>query len=565
MKDVNEIVKKAERRKVQLQSLFDKDEENYNLWMGKQEIYDDHPMSINITGMEMVEKSRKVLASLNRARLDVHVYPPDKWPNPQGFEMANQEERMYYYGFDKADERLSFIGEPSLRTSMAWQAVVLGRVAVRVMVYEDDGEVIFDYLPLNPRFLTFEFGKNGLLWACYETFRSPSCIKDEYGVDVAEDIEGKGTSVSDYWDTEHNVRFLTKSKERLGTAYKHGLKEVPLILQPVSRAPKAISIDGIDVTSWGESFYDPVKNQFKNLNRMRSIVGTHAHLLSKKPTEVIHEAGVEPDIEEEHISFHPGALIKHARSVEFKSMDIADIPASMGIVMEDLKRGIDQATYVELSPDESAHSGAALRILGQGKQDVENPFTQTVNTGITRICRMGKKQIISQGLTIPVRTVKGKQYVDFDIKPELLENDFYVDAELVRRDVYDEVEGLQRAQLMKQAGWMSDEDIMEKILLLEDVQSQKKKIRWEGLEAEIPELSLIDDIIECQSRAIDAQGNIVDQVMFDKVNMLKEKLALLEMQQQQAVMPQQGGQAPPGASQGQMGAAPTRTAAPRGA
>ena len=138
MRNIDDISEKVEKRKRQLESLFKKDEENYNLWIGKQEIYDDHKMAVNITGMEMVEKSRKVLASINRARLDIHVYPPDKWPNPSGFNEANQEERMYYYGFDKADERLSFIGEPPLRTSLAWQGVVLGRIAVRVIIYEDE-------------------------------------------------------------------------------------------------------------------------------------------------------------------------------------------------------------------------------------------------------------------------------------------------------------------------------------------------------------------------------------------------------------------------------------------
>ena len=564
MRNIDDIAEKVEKRKRQLQTLFDKDEENYNLWIGKQETYDDHKMAVNITGMEMVEKSRKVLASINRARLDIHVYPPDKWPNPHGFDEANAEERMHYYGFNKADERLAFIGEPSLRTSLAWQAVVLGRIAVRVMVYEDEGEVVFDYLPLNPRFLTFEFGRTGVLWYCYETFRSPACIKNEYNKEVTEDIEGKGVSVSDYWDGDDNVRFITRTKERLGKMKDepHDLGEPPLIFQPVSRAPKAITIDGIDATSWGESLFDPVKNQFKNLNKMRSITATQAHLLAKKPTEVIYEDGVETDIEEEHINFHPGALIKHRKSVEFKPMDVSDIPQSMAIMMQDLKEGIDRATYTELAPDESAHSGSALRILGQGKQDVENPFMNTVNSAYTRICRMVKKQIIEFGLTVPVKTVKGNNYSVFDMKPEFLDNDFYVDAELVRRDVYDEVEALQRAQLMIQNKFMSREDVMEKILLIEDVQTQINKMNWEDVTAAIPELLIKDLIKECMLRAVDGMGNVVDQEMLEKANMLKEKLFMLEAQQRNSVMPPQG---QPAGSQGPSGgvpATPTRTTAP---
>ena len=108
----------------------------------------------------------------------------------------------------------------------------------------------------------------------------------------------------------------------------------------------------------------------------------------------------------------------------------------------------------------------------------------------TRICRMAKKQIISRKLTIPVRTVSNKSYKIFDMKPEFLDNDFYVQSELVPRDVYDEVEATQRAQMLMSNRLMSREDVLERVMLEQDVQTQIMKMDMEDIEAEIPEIKI---------------------------------------------------------------------------
>jgi len=94
MRNVDDISEKVEKRKKQLQPLWDKDEENYDLWAGVEQKFDTHKMAINITGTEMVALSLRVQASLVRSRLDVHVLPPTPLPNPDAVTTANQEERM---------------------------------------------------------------------------------------------------------------------------------------------------------------------------------------------------------------------------------------------------------------------------------------------------------------------------------------------------------------------------------------------------------------------------------------------------------------------------------------
>jgi len=546
LNDIEKIVEKVKKRKEQLEPLFKKDKENYDLWTGKEQIFDDHKMAINITGTEMSSRSRRVQASIVRSRLDIHVLAPGALPNPDAVKTANQEERMYYFGLDQADEKLVTAGEDALLPTTSWQAIVPGRTAVKVWIYEEDGEIIWDIKPLNVSFLTFDFDRKGLAWVCYETFRSLSSIKEEYkekAKDVTEETQGKGVSVSDYWDRKDNVTYLTKEEKTLEIR-DNKAKEVPIIFQAVAGAPKVISTEGVDVTAWGQSIFDPVKIPFRSLNKLRSIVATQAHFIAKRPLEEIYEDGTDPNIEEEHIEYHAGAKIRHPKSTELKPMEVSDISPSMLTIMGDISTGIKQATYADLNPDDPGHSGSALRILGQDKMDVLNPRVGALNTLYTRICKMAKKQILAQGLTIPVKTVVNGAYQVYEMTPKFLDNDFYIGAEFISQDVYDEEASLQRAQMKLQLGLASREDVMEEDLSIQDVPARMFKIEWEKIKDAIPELRLKEMIKVLEE----------DMQLPEEASMLKRKLAMLEIQEQQALTG--GGQPSP------QGGAPT---SPQGA
>ena len=149
---------------------------------------------------------------------------------------------------------------------------------------------------------------------------------------------------------------------------------------------------------------------------------------------------------------------------------------------------------------------------------------------------MVKEQILNQGLIIPVRSVSNNDYRIFQITPEFLDNDFYVQAELVKQDVYDEVEALQRAQLLMQNRLLSREDIMERVMLEPDVQTQITKMDMEDVEAAVPELKL--------KRLIKAYRE--DKQMPEEAEMLEKELAMLELQKYQSLAGAQGGQTLPG-------------------
>jgi len=161
-----------------------------------------------------------------------------------------------------------------------------------------------------------------------------------------------------------------------------------------------------------------------------------------------------------------------------------------------------------------------------------------LNNLYTRICRMAKKQILAQDLTIPVKTVVNKDYKVYDVKPEMLDNDFYVTAELVRRDVYDEEAALQKAQMLMQLKLMSREDVMERVMNEKDVPTAIAKMDIEDVEAAIPELKL--------KRTI---KTYLDRGMVEEAKIAMEQLAILLIQKQQSLgqmMQPEGGVSPEG-------------------
>ena len=136
-----------------------------------------------------------------------------------------------------------------------------------------------------------------------------------------------------------------------------------------------------------------------------------------------------------------------------------------------------------------------------------------------------------------MKTVVNGAYQVYEMTPEFLDNDFYVGAELVRRDAYDEEANLQKAQMKMQLGLASREDVMEEDLSIQDVPARTFKINWEKIKDAIPEIRLKEMIKVLQE----------DMQLPEEANMLKRKLAMLELQDQQAVAPQGGmGQPPTG-------------------
>ena len=95
-------------------------------------------------------------------------------------------ERLLQFALEKGDERLISLLYPPLRDFTIWCASIRGWVAGRFLVKKDGDDVVFDLMPWDPRWVTYEVGK----WRAYKTFRSKDELEDEYK---------KKISISSHW------------------------------------------------------------------------------------------------------------------------------------------------------------------------------------------------------------------------------------------------------------------------------------------------------------------------------------------------------------------------------
>jgi len=497
MIEISEIIEKVNKKEQEFDDLYKQMDEDYDLWNVKKRDFDTHPMAINITSNDPRSLSDRVQAYLIGSKLQLTVLPPENHPAPNAKEVANKEERLYHFGFEQADIRLRRILEAKLLNSLAWFALVRGVIAARVLVYPDaEGNIMWDFLGLDPRYLTFEIGRDGLAWVAYKTFRSPQSLKDDYKFEGGSSNE-KGIEVLDYWDREINATIAISGGGKTGNTLqdpiKHGLSEIPIIIVPVSMSPRICDSSGIKITSWGQSVFAPNRLSYKQVDELRTILATHAHLLAKSPTVFQREAGQPPyTLPPGDIPYYAGATMVLPPGVTATRLPVPDIPHSLETAIGLGRGDIQRATYSDIEMGQLSFqlSGTALRMLKAEIDKVVGPRKQALVDTYTDMCRMIKKQVVEQGLTIAVKTVSGDSYATYDMVPELLDNDFYIGADFVIQNAWEELEAYQLAQMAMQNKLMSRETAMNDILKIQDTKAELEKMIIEEVEAMSPELKL---------------------------------------------------------------------------
>lgn len=165
------------------------------------------------------------------------------------------------------------------------QGCIKGRMAERIAFYREGGEVIKDVQPIDPRYLVFETGKNGLLWAAHKMRKTKAKIKDDYGID----IDNAEADVWDYWDKQDNWVW-TDEGSYSHSVLKHepntyrdlrGKPYVPFVIEvvPVGTMFK----DKDSVQHWGESIFFLNRTLYPEQNKTATILQTQNRLSMRPP------------------------------------------------------------------------------------------------------------------------------------------------------------------------------------------------------------------------------------------------------------------------------------------
>lgn len=132
----------------------------------------------------------------------------------------------------------------------------------------EEGILVPDTRQLDPRWLTYEFGSSGLIWAAYSMIRTKGAIKDEYGIEVGAST-GK---VIDYWDKERNIVFIDGNVvSEVPNEYGY----VPFCVSMVNVGAGLKEVDSVSHNA--ESIFWPHRDMYNEMNFIASILKAQSY------------------------------------------------------------------------------------------------------------------------------------------------------------------------------------------------------------------------------------------------------------------------------------------------
>jgi len=475
----NEIIAKIDNAEGfdKLESRMDSD---FDMWKLKNEssgISYDHATKvlkgirdtdIHFTSNNPRSFADHVCARLSQADMQIIIRMAEKEGKDRRDDIAKLE-RLMAFAFDKADERLTtMLMLPPLRDFLIWCGAIRGRMAARVLVYKDGDNLIFDFLPLDPRFIRYAINSKGIQWISYKTFRSAEAIRNEYG---KEPKQKQNNEVTDYWEfvKEGNVRnSVICEKEFLRDKKKYKLNRAPVIYLTVVGQPPVGDSSGVDMTMSGESIYAPVRDIYKFENDMISMWASHANLLFKQPMiNYFQEGGVQLNTN----AYMADAVIN--LPADKNKLDVSpmkEISPTLINLVGYIGALRQRATLADIEFGELRNyplSGTAINELQQSRDKVFGPLIKTLNTCYSSICNMVEEQIKEGGIEVDVKTELDHKFFQVKVKPTDLAEAHVIRVEFAARTPWNQLDSYQIADMAKRLG-LPDEFIWEYILKLPD-------------------------------------------------------------------------------------------------
>ena len=457
-----------------------------------------------------------------------------------------QLERLLVYALEKADERLINRLEPTLKESSVWHSMVRGWLAGRFLVYKDGDEIIFDFLPYDPRWLVWQRGKNGLLSTSYTDFYSPEELEDEWGKDVGQkpwykpwQKSKKSYEVIDRWEYEGKGKTLNAvvcGNEFLKEPETYDMKSFPVLISPVATRPPIKSQYGNEMGGYGESIFAPNRDIDDLLNACGSMWASHANLLYKQPI----------------VNYYDEQGMKIPDSITYTSDMVFNLPMGHNRLEPSPMREISP-TLVNLvnwlenmrvrgsMPDININSpvpqsGTLQSLILEESNKVFNPQIRNLNSFYSNICRLVEEQLLAGGVgkskikKINIRGIKDRDYYEFDLKPVDLKRPHIIKVEFTARNRWEQFETYQIADMAKRQG-LPDAFINEYILKLPDPKGLRDLAITEMAEHS-PKLAMLDAIRVLTSKQTPESLEKAQSLMGDMYNMWLQETANAEQSKQ---------------------------------
>jgi len=480
MTDYKKLVEEGEERLQPLHSRMISDRGIYFLTPYKMKSYDNQTelkRVDNVTSRDPRNFADRIISVLNTAKLTAEVSSKKLQDKD-----ANAIEAFWYLAEDRADRRLAKKMMMPVRPTNVFHACVSGWVGSRVWVWEDEnGELVCDLLPLDPLFLTWQVGRDGLLWAAYKTMRGRELIEQEYGISITE----KEAEITDLWNNEANVVLLSGETVK---EVENPFGEVPFVIKPVALTPMVGTSlgDTSAFTNYGESIFSAMRNQEAEYNKFLSILQSLNAQHFRKPKGYRSQDGKKlppPDADA------AGAKTAMGPSEEWVDVPIGEVKESASLFYSIIsgERQRSMLPYNDWGEVPFELSDLALARLERQRDQVVLPRKQTLTEAYSEMAMMMLRQFQKGGFGAVKLDVKGEE-IDFRLPGELpadLNIEFHLETVSPEKDI----SNYSVAAAAKNVGVPQD-IIMRNILRIDDPQAARDKALEEWAVEAVPALKL---------------------------------------------------------------------------
>ena len=434
-------------------------------------------------------------------------------------------ERLLEFAFEKADERLLRMLLPTLKDSLVWYSMVRGWVAGRFLVYKSGDKVVFDFLPLDPRWLTYGVGANGLVWTAYKTFRESDELASEYEKRVGTkwwkpwEKKKEFYPVIDYWKNEGErniINGVTCESVFLKKPEKYDMLSMPNLIQPVPTRPPVRGESGSQFGGYGESIFAPNRDIDDLLAKMGSIWASHANLLSKQP--IVNYRTDKGKVLKDTIHYAGGVMNLPMGENRLEPVPMKEISPTLVNLMQWLDAQQTQGSLPNVDIGSPPPSGTLYNLVQETSNRVFNPQLRNLSSFYASACRLIEEQLLTNKLKVDIQGVAGHKYYEEEVKPVDLKESHITKVVFTARTPWTQMDTYQIAQMAKQIG-LPDKFIHEHILMIPDPQGLEEMSAMELAERS-PNLAMLKAIDGFMKRGMQDEA---EQLMRDMFNMAQQE------------------------------------------
>ncbi len=424
----------------------------------------------------------KVFHGVNKAALTWRIVTAEDAPEDER-KKANKGEGLLTGIFDRTDRQLVERQEAPLRSGSAWFACGRGMLALKCLIYPDEeagGEITTDICSLDPYWIVWEQGRDGMVWFANIYHLSKAEAKERYGITIEDELQEP--TVIDFWTRKENAVVLysgsaddIKLLEFVKEPKAHGLKRIPIFIGFSSGMPMVREKDGaMALKERAASVYASSEKVYNPRNKLISF------LLDTAEKSVAGTLVMESETGTKQVQGDPFGswkVITLKTGEKLYPLEAPKAPPVSEMLLGIEERDLQQSTVpfpIGYGLDPQSHSGTALAMMNDNTKSIYGPFTSLIEQGWTWLCEEMLGQFKTKGQKMKLRGFDSKgKFFNLEANPEDIQDDWYIKVKCEPKLPRDEAAEMQMALAATQPRsngrpLLTDYTAYEKILQLQD-------------------------------------------------------------------------------------------------